>query len=225
MKKVFIIILLFLFIASAIAYFFSFRFLEGMPQMMQLLLKTKHGSYVSIDEMNLYIPEAAIASQDRRYYSNSGIDVISTIRAIYFTLVTGERQGASTITEQLVKNVYFSDVDNLKTDILTKILAVVITTMYPKKTILEVYLNSIYYGKQNYGIGNASQYYFTTLPKDVTLAQSAYLLGLINAPSYLSAHKNEAIKTADLVIQEMLHNKYISQTQASQATNELNNFR
>ncbi len=204
MKK---IIIIFFIVAVFATGYCSVRFLADMPQKAKLALQQKGGTYVSLSGINRNIREAAIASQDERFSTNSGIDLRGTARAIYYTLTTGKRQGASTITEQLIKNVYFSDIDDLRTDILTKILAVTATAEYPKNTILELYLNSIYYGNNTYGIEKASEFYFQRPAMVVSLDEAAYLIGLINAPSYLGSHKDAALREADLVLQSMRREK------------------
>jgi|GEM_PF-5273975 len=196
-----------------------------MPQMLDAQVKKFKIHYVSSENISQDIQHAAIASQDKRFYSNLGVDSIGTFRAIYFSATSGKRQGASTITEQLGKNLYFSGTDNLKTDIETKVLALFLTIKYPKQYLLEVYLNVIYYGKGAYGISNASKTYFQTSPDKVTLAQAAYLLGLINAPSYLSDHRDLAIHGAKAVLLEMRNNNYISQSQESDADSQLESFK
>jgi Transglycosylase len=177
--------------------------------------------YVKIKDISPLIQKAAIASQDRRFYNNWGIDLVGTARAIYMTVVTGKRQGASTIPEQLAKNAFLADKDTLTTDVQSKLLAPFITFGYPKQYILEMYLNGIYFGRNAYGIYNASQTYFHTTPDKVTLSQAAYLIGLINAPSYLANHNKDAIYQAQLVLDEMKKNNYISDSQEQVAEKSL----
>ncbi len=216
LKKIviFSIAILVVFVSGAVfVYHYSNIFLRNMPTIAKAKLAKEGGVYVISKDINPFIKEAAIASQDRRFYKNSGVDLQANIRAIYFSAANGQRQGASTITEQLIKNVYFEGVDDLNTDILTKVLAVTATKMYSKDTILELYLNSIYYGKQNYGIEKASEYYFQRPAESVTLEEAAYLMALINAPSYLSVHKSEADNIARIICQSMYQEKYITQYQ------------
>ncbi len=194
---------------------------QQLPKTLSLQYKQHKVHYENIHNINKYIQEAAISSQDKRFYTNQGIDVISTMRALLMTIVTGKRQGASTIPEQLVKNAYYHDKDTLITDIETKILAPFVIARYSKASILEMYLNDIYYGKNAYGIFNASNIYFHTTPKNVSLAQSAYLLGLINAPSYFGDHQKSAIEEAILVLGEMKRDHYISNSQMTAAETTL----
>ncbi len=185
------------------------------PQHLLEQLQKRHEAYMPSSKINKFVKEAAVSSQDRRFYSNFGIDSLANVRALYFTLTTDNRQGASTITEQLAKNVYYHDRDTFKTDIETKILALIITLHFSKDKILEMYLNDIYYGKGAYGISQAAAVYFQTTPVKLSLTQSAYLIALINAPSYLSIHQNSAYKETKIVLEEMVNNGYISQKQES----------
>lgn len=212
-------------VALFLAYSYSHRFLNDLPQRAKVELKSNGGTYVSLNKINPYVPHAAVASQDEGFYTNSGIDAKGTVRAVYYSITTGKRQGASTITEQLIKNVYFSDIDNFKTDVITKFLAVVATTMYPKNTILELYLNSIYYGHGVYGIEKASSYYFNESAINVSLAESSYLIALINAPSYLGENSSQAVKIARTVLELMAKEKYVTNIQLNNAVMNLDSFR
>ncbi len=194
---------------------------RNLPSQLQKQNQKFSVKYTKINFISPFVQKAAVASQDRRFYYNWGIDLVGTTRAIFMTITTGKRQGASTIPEQLGKNAFFQDTDNLNTDIQTKLLAPFITFYYPKQYILEMYLNDIYFGKNAYGIYNASQIYFHTTPDKLSLSQSAYLIGLINAPSYLSAHKNEAVFQAQLVLEEMQKDKYITPAQEQEAKKNL----
>ncbi len=192
-----------------------------LPDQISKQEKIYHITYVKFTMINPYVIDAAIASQDRRFYNNLGVDLVGTVRALYYTAVSGQRQGASTITEQLAKNVYYHDKDTPETDIQTKLLAPFITLLYSKQYILEMYLNDIYFGKQAYGIYNASMTFFKTSPKDLSLSQSAYLMGLINVPSYFSSHTEQAIQEADIVLEQMQSEGYITPAQVKTAETKL----
>ncbi len=199
--------------------------LQTMPLSVRQQLTQHHAIYVSLNKISKYVPLAAIASQDERFYTNPGVDLEGTLRAIFYTLTNQQRQGASTITEQLAKNVYFNDQDNLQTDILTKLYALFITEKFTKQQILEMYLNEIYFGKLAYGINAAAQTYFSTSASNLSLVQSAYLLGLINAPSYFAIHKAQAKSEAALVLKEMRSENYISTTQLDRNEASLHNIK
>ncbi len=226
--KKLLIILTVLFL-GAVAFFLALfpresRLAKQLPLAISSLNQKDNVQSVKLNNINPFIQEAAIASQDEHFYNNWGVDFAGTIRAIAMTISTGQRQGASTITEQLGKNAYFKDRDNLVTDIDTKLLAPFITLNFPKETILEMYLNSIYFGKNAYGIYNASKTYFNTTPDKVTLAQAAFMIGLIDAPSYFAADKKAAIVQAQIVLGEMARDKFISVSQEDEAEKMLQKF-
>ncbi len=182
----------------------------NLPNHIEEQMQKRHDTYIPANKISKYVKEAAVSSQDRHFYSNLGIDVLATFRAFYYILIFGQRQGASTITEQLAKNVYYQDRDNLRTDIETKLFALFITAHFSKDKILEMYLNEIYYGKNSYGINAAAAKYFKTTPNRLNIYQSAYLIALINAPSILSSNPEQANEETKNVLLEMLNNNYIS---------------
>lgn len=220
-------------IISAATVLFIFLFLrpgitqkiENMPLRVNEQLKTHHGSYSVLPKVSIYVQEAAVASQNERFYTDYGISVLGTVRAIVFTLIYNKRQGASTITEQLAKNLYFRDKDTVQTDILTKIYALFITQKYTKRQILEMYLNDIYFGRNAYGISAASQIFFQTVPNKLNLPQSAFLMGLINAPSYYSTHIYSARNEASVVLVEMKGENFVTKNQEQRAKKTVENIR
>lgn len=195
-----------------------------LPDSVKKLVLTHKSTYVPLADVSPFVNEAAVASQDEGFYSNSGIDYRANFRAILFTIIFGKRQGASTITEQLAKNVFYKNVDNLRTDLQTKALAIYITRNYHKDQVLEYYLNVIYFGKNSYGIGSASENYFKVSPKELTLGQSAYLISLINSPSYYSSHLPGALDQTHLVLDSMASDHFISETQEETAYKEIVNY-
>ncbi|MCL4395388.1 MAG: transglycosylase domain-containing protein [Chloroflexi bacterium] len=201
-------------IASAIAgLVLGVRALEvvgTMPERIDQTLANASAPYTTLDQISPFVREAAISSQDERFYSNSGVDLRGTVRAVFYTLVLRQRQGASTITEQLAKNVYFRDIDSIQTDVATKALALFITVRYSKNAILEMYLNEVIYGPHARGIGQASERYFGVSPDRLTLGQAAYLAGLLNAPGYYADHPEAAIRETKVVLGTMSRVKYIT---------------
>ncbi len=220
------IFLLTIFIASVVAFYIfiippTTALTNQLPHRFQTQIDKFHIHYVPSDKISQNVKNAAIASQDKRFYTDPGIDPAGTVRALFYTITSGKRQGASTITEQLAKNLYSDNTDNWRTDIKSKILALFITQKYTKDQILTIYLNAIYYGKQNYGIYNAAGSYFHTTPDKISLAQAAYLLALINAPSYLSSHHDKTITEAKAILSEMENNNFITSGEKSRAKAEL----
>lgn len=140
-----------------------------------------------------YIPEAmqqaVIAVEDRKFYSHWGFDMEGIFRASLVNMQYGEvREGASTITQQLVKNLFLSQEQTMGRKAEEFLLAMDMEINYSKAEILELYLNSIYFGSGYYGIGQAARGYFGKEPAMLTLPEAAMLAGIPNAPSLYSPY-------------------------------------
>ena len=150
-------------------------------------------NYISIDAISEDFLDAIVATEDRRFFEHNGIDWFSIIRSFLSNLKEGEIvQGGSSISQQLIKNMYF---DHDK-DFVRKIAEVFfihdLEKQYSKEEILELYVNLIYYGKGYYGIQQASLGYFNKLPHALTLEEATYLAGLPQAPSVYSNNEEKA---------------------------------
>ena len=179
-------------------------------------LYTHKRDMVNISHIPVHLRNALFAMEDRDFYSHSGISIKGTIRAIIVDVLTlSTRQGASTITQQLARNMYNSI--GFKKTITRKIkeliTAIKIEQTYSKTEILELYLNSIYFGHGNYGVQSASIYYFNKNVKELTLDESAILIGLLPAPARYSpiSHPTRSIKRRNLVLNVMNSEGYISE--------------
>ena len=179
-------------------------------------LYTHKRDMVNISHIPVHLRNALFAMEDRDFYSHSGISIKGTIRAIIVDVLTlSTRQGASTITQQLARNMYNSI--GFKKTITRKIkeliTAIKIEQTYTKTEILELYLNSIYFGHGNYGVQSASIYYFNKNVKELTLDESAILIGLLPAPARYSpiSHPTKSIKRRNLVLNIMNSEGYISE--------------
>jgi len=180
---------------------------------------------VSYDEIPQVLIDATVSAEDRSFWTNPGVDILGTIRAV-FSDVTGRNSGqggASTITQQLVKQRIVGNEVSLKRKIREAILAVEVTNTYSKRQILELYFNQIYYGNQAYGVKAAAQTYFgkSDLSK-LTLAEAALLAGLPQAPSVLDPTEADNVdRAADrraYVLGQMVSTGAITQA-ASDAAN------
>ena len=154
---------------------------------------------VRIDDVPQLLVDATVATEDKSFWTNPGVDVLGILRAIYSDITgraTGQG-GASTITQQLVKQRVVGNEVSLKRKIREAILAVEVTRTYSKKEILELYFNQIYYGNQAYGVRAAAQTYFgkSDLSK-LTVAEAALLAGLPQAPSILDPSKADNLERA-----------------------------
>jgi len=171
------------------------------------------------------IPEmmknATIAAEDKDFYHHFGIDFRSILRAAYYDIIhRGSVQGASTITQQFVKNALLSPERTWNRKIKELILTLEVEAMYSKEDILAFYLNEIPYGSNNYGIEAASQSYFGKSVKDLTLAQTATLAALPQAPTRYSPYgpgKEKLLARKNWVLDRMATLKMISYDQAEEA--------
>lgn len=183
----------------------------------------RFGRAVSIDALPAHVLKAFLAIEDARFFEHSGVDFWGIARAIIENVSAGHTaQGASTITQQLVKNVYLSPKQTFKRKFQEIIIAWKIDKKFTKKEILEVYLNRIYFGQNSYGIDAAAWHYYSKKPQDLTLGEAAMLAGLPKAPARLSLDLNAkaAIDRRSLVLQRMYAAGFISQELAQKTAQE-----
>lgn len=176
--------------------------------------------YVMLEDMPNALIQAVIAVEDSRFYSHDGYDMNSIARAAFVNVEAGEiEEGGSTITQQLAKNLFLSQEQSFTRKIEELLLAVNIEEHFSKRKILELYLNTIYFGSNFYGISAAAEGYFGKEPKDLTTAESAMIAGLPNAPSLYSPYVNFMLakKRQLVVIDAMVKNKAISAKDAESA--------
>ena len=180
------------------------------------------GNTVSLQDLPPHLPHAVIAIEDRRFYSHPGIDPIGLVRALAQNLLKGGvRQGGSTITQQLAKNLFLSHERTLKRKIQEAMLALWLEHELSKDEILSAYLNRVYLGSGAYGVDAAARRYFDKPASDVSLQEAAVLAGLLKAPSHYSPlhAPKAAYKRAQIVLQAMVREGFITQTQAENAKN------
>ena len=187
---------------------------------------------VPLDQISLDLINATVATEDRFFYANVGVDPIAIGRAIYYNVSEGEIvSGASTITQQLARNVLLTPQERTQQSLSRKvreaILAVEINRQYTKEDILDVYLNQIYYGNLAYGIEAASQTYFGKRARDLTLAEASMLAGLPQSPAIHDPYTNpEGAKARQAdVLRLMVEANYLTAAEAKAAQNELLDFR
>ena len=144
--------------------------------------------YQPLSAMGKYLPEAAIAIEDHNFYSEPGVDAGALIRAAAVDLNAGRPvEGASTITQQLVKLTLVGNQPTLSRKIEEALLAVEVERAYTKQQILETYLNIVFFGSDAYGAAAAAKLYFHTTTANLDLAQAALLAGLLRDPNLLVA--------------------------------------
>ena len=182
--------------------------------------KVNSENFIKIDEMPRDLIHAIVAVEDSRFYTHCGFDIEAIGRASLVNLQYGRiEEGASTITQQLVKNLFLSSEQTFDRKIEEIILALDMEMIYNKEEILELYLNTIYFGSNFYGIKDAARGYFDKLPKDLTIEESAMLAGLPNAPSLYSPYVDMELakKRQRIVLDAMEKNGYIINSTAEKA--------
>lgn len=177
--------------------------------------------FVSWDEMPQYYKDAVIAVEDHRFYEHGTVDFIAIARALTSNFKQKDlAEGGSTITQQVVKNLYFME-SNTKNDSLDRKIAEIIIGIqleknYSKEEIFELYVNNIYFGDGYYCLKDAAKGYFNKEPKDMTLYESTLLAGIPNAPSVYSPNVNPELskQRQKKVISSMVKYGYLTQEEA-----------
>jgi membrane peptidoglycan carboxypeptidase len=178
---------------------------------------------LSIKDMGRYAPKAVLAAEDRNFYNHGAIDPLSTARAAWVDVTSGGlHQGGSTITQQLVKIQLLTPEKSLTRKVQEMVLAVALEQRYSKDQILTMYLNRVYFGHGAYGVGAAARTYFSKDAKDLSPAQTAFLAGLIQAPTAYdpAVHFELAHQRELYVLQGMAATNVLTPDEADKATNE-----
>ncbi len=205
----------------------STRILDRNGKLLYSFYKDYNRIYVSLDQIPKNVKDATIATEDKDFYHNKGFSPFAYLRVLKDIVLYHRVTGGSTITQQLVKNVLLSPERTTSRKLKELILAIQVDARYSKDQILEMYLNNIPYGGTAIGIEAGSDLYFNKKAKDLTLAQSAFLAGLPQSPSYYSPYINKDktyIGRSKDVLTRMREDGYISQKQADAALNEIKNF-
>lgn len=188
------------------------------------LFEAKHKTFAPLSEISPNLIHALIASEDRDFYSHPGFSLKAIIRSVISDIKRRELlYGGSTITQQLVKNALLNPQKNFLRKYQEAVLAYEIERRFTKEQILEMYLNSIYFGEGAFGAEEAAYTYFDKGAKDLSPAESALLVGILPAPSDLSPLTYGIEKSREhqkAVLQKMLDQKYISKSEKEQAENE-----
>jgi len=169
---------------------------------------------VNPEDIPKILKDAVIAGEDRRFYSHGGVDVRSTLRAMWADIRNAEAvQGGSTITQQYVKNAFVGKERTLSRKIREAILASQLDRQLSKDEILFRYLDQVYLGEGAYGVGAGAQTYFRKNVRDLTLSEAATLAGLIPAPSFYEPRGNPAgaDRKRQLILEKMLQAGFIDQ--------------
>ncbi len=190
-------------------------------------LATLHGVenriWVDLEDIPDYLVKALVAIEDHRFYTHKGVDWYRTVGAM-FTLLTGgdDSFGGSTITQQLIKNVTGNKEVTVQRKLIEIFQALEFEKKYDKDEIIEWYLNAVYFGEGCDGIYTAAQKYFGKEPSQLTLAESASIVGIVNLPTYYSPFYSEENnkERQETVLRRMYELGYISYDEYEEAKNE-----
>lgn len=179
-------------------------------------LSGQKGTYVELDAISDDLENAVIATEDRTFYSNNGINLKRFLLAV---VTAGRFGGGSTITQQLAKNAYLSQDQTIKRKAREFFLALELTKKYSKKDILTMYLNNSYFGNGVWGVEDASQKYFGTTAANLTLDEAATLAGMLKGPEIYNPYYSleNATNRRDTVLGAMVDAGKINQDQAAEA--------
>ena len=175
---------------------------------------SRSSKWVDLDDINYNLVDAVISIEDKNFYNHHGFDYLRIAKAMYLNIKHKRiTQGASTISQQYVKNIYLDFNSTWARKIEEAFLTLELEVHYSKDEILEGYLNTINYGQGNFGIANASRYYFNKEPIDLTLEEALILAGIPNSPENYNpvANYDLAIKRAKIVGESMVNNDKLTQ--------------
>ena len=173
-----------------------------------------------LSEIPHELRQAVVATEDARFYDHAGVDPIGIARALWVDIRTrSTTQGGSTITQQYVKNAFITPERTMKRKVSEAVLAYRLEKRYSKDRILELYLNTIYFGHGAYGVESAAQVYFGKPVTDLDLAESAMLAGLIKSPGRFSPYlePENAIASRDTVLRQMTDRSLITEEERAAA--------
>ncbi len=200
----------------------SIRIVDRNGQSLYEILAEDGGRHavLPLDQIPLALQQATIATEDSRFYSNPGVDLVGVLRSLWINLRGGETlAGGSTITQQVARNLLLSGIErnqrSLRRKLREALLAWQLTRRYSKDEILGMYLNQMYYGGLAYGVEAAAQTFFGKPVSELDLAESAMVAGLPQAPALYNPFSNlEAARQRQLVVLGLMESQgYISAEQ------------
>lgn len=185
----------------------------------------KHRDIVKLADISDVTKQALLSSEDKDFYNHSGFSLVSILGALYANIASGDATayGGSTLTQQLAKNTLLSKNQTFMRKYQELVVAMAIEQRYTKDEILEMYLNSVYFGDNSFGINEAAENYFGETPKQLTLAQASMLIGVLPAPSAYSPVEGNieyAKERQSTVLSRMVKNGVITEDQKMAAYNE-----
>ena len=220
-RKLFIAIILLAILICSIIFLIGHSYyskaLKEKPLITRVQEITSQENFVKFEDMSSYYRNAVISVEDHRYYDHGPVDFIAIARAIFTNIKNGELQeGGSTITQQVAKNIVFSQEQSWVRKVGEIFAAYDLEKNYTKKEIFELYVNTAYFGDGYYGIYDASYGYYNKSPKDLNLDEASMLAGVPNAPSVYAPTVNPdlAKKRQYHVLNTMLEYGYITKDES-----------
>ena len=177
---------------------------------------------VSLKELPPHLIDALLVTEDKRFYHHFGVDPFSIIRSVLIDVKSMDfSQGASTITQQMARNMFLTLDKKVSRKMREIVLAIRIEASFTKDEILEIYFNKIFWGEQNHGVETASLYYFNKHARDLSIAESAMIVGMIQRPNYYDPleHPDRAKVRRDYVLERMYKARKISEEEYIAAVN------
>ncbi|WP_158917078.1 transglycosylase domain-containing protein [Caulobacter sp. S45] len=187
------------------------------------LLSVRGSQYappVDLDALPAYVPAAFVSVEDRRFYQHWGFDIVGIMRAVVADLRRGHAaEGASTITQQLARNLFLTPDQNMKRKVQELLLAVWLEHQYSKKQILALYLNRVYFGAGAYGVESASETFFNKPASKIDIGEAALLAALLKSPTHYSPvnEQERAGRRATIVLDKMVETHAITPAQREEA--------
>ncbi len=192
-------------------------------ELLSVLKGEKDVYYVEFDNIPIYVKQAIVSTEDKRFYKHKGIDYKGIMRAVWAMIQDGEvTQGGSTITQQLARTVFLSNERTWERKIEEMYIAVELEAKYSKDDILEFYLNNVFFANGYYGIEAASQGYFGMDVNHLSLSEMAYLCSIPNNPNLYNPVKNheKTMKRRNRILKAMLEEQVISESSYKTALGE-----
>lgn len=203
------------------------QFYDRDGKLLYRLYESRNRLLIPLQDLPPYLLQATIAIEDKNFYKHNGVDFLAIARALYNNFSQDQLEGASTITQQLVKNSLLTPEKTYSRKFKEIVLSVWAESIYSKPQILSMYLNNAPYGGTNWGVEAASQNYFGKSAQDLTLAEASYLAGLPASPSLYSPLGSRAdlgkVRQKE-VLDRMVENKYISRGEAEEAYKQVLQF-
>lgn len=196
---------------------------DGSRRVIGTIFQGENRKTASLDEMPPNLLNALVAKEDERFREHGGVDLWGIMRALWVDFQAGKKvEGASTITQQYVKNAYLTQDQTWSRKIKEALIAVEIerSTYDNKDQILADYLNTVYFGSNAYGVQAAAETYFNKSVEDLTTGESAALIGILWSPSTLGADRSAATEQRNLVLEKMFDAGYITQQDRDQSLDE-----